>query len=316
MSHHSEIRLLMLGAGKRTSMAEQFKISARKLGYECQIYSYESEYEVPIAEFAEVIIGKKFSHESTEDDIRQIIIQKKIDIVIPFHDAAVAIASRLVDVVFSPVSSLDAIEIFSNKKLTGDFLRMNSIPTPQLAVCAPAIAKPIFGSSSQGLVRLLSDEELATFLEGKEARNYEVQELCSGPELSVDGYVALSGSFIQFAPRIRLETLNGEAIKSRTIQNKDVEIICRELTTKASLKGAITIQFIWDEIKQEFLVMEVNLRFGGGVLTTILAGIPWPEILLKDFLGLKQEPYDYDHDFLMVRSFREFGFSMKGSSRS
>jgi biotin carboxylase len=162
----------------------------------------------------------------------------------------------------------------------------------------------------------MADEELATFLEGKEARNYEVQELCSGPELSVDGYVALSGSFIQFAPRIRLETLNGEAIKSRTIQNKDVEIICRELTTKASLKGAITIQFIWDEIRQAYLVMEVNLRFGGGVLTTILAGIPWPEILLKDFLGMKQEPYDYDHNFLMVRSYREFGFSMKGSSGS
>jgi biotin carboxylase len=85
---------------------------------------------------------------------------------------------------------------------------------------------------------------------------------------------------------------------------------------KANLRGAITVQFIWSEAEKAYLVMEVNLRFGGGVLTTILAGIPWPEILLRDYLGIDQGTYDYDHDFLMVRSFREFGFSMKGSSRS
>ena len=316
MPQHSEIRILMLGAGKRASMAEQFKISARNLGYSCSIYSYESEYEVPIAEFAEVIVGKKFSHEDTPTDIRRIIADKKIDIVIPFHDAAVAIASQLVDVVFAPVSGLDAAILFSNKKLTGEFLRSSSIPTPKLATNAPAIAKPIYGSSSQGLIRILSNEKLTSFLESKEAPEYEIQELCSGPELSVDGYVAMNGKFMQFAPRIRLETLNGEATKSQTIQNKEVELICHELCVKASLKGAITIQFIWDEIKQRYFVMEVNLRFGGGVLATILAGIPWPEILLKDFLGIEQEPYDYDHNYLMVRSFREFGFSMKGASET
>jgi hypothetical protein len=52
------------------------------------------------------------------------------------------------------------------------------------------------------------------------------------------------------------------------------------------------------------------------VLTTILAGIPWPEILLRDYLGIDQGTYDYDHDFLMVRSFREFGFSMKDASEA
>lgn len=316
MSQHPEIRILMLGAGKRASMAEQFKISARNLGYRCSIYSYESEYEVPIAEFAKVIVGQKFSHDDTPADIRKIIVEKKIDIVIPFHDAAVAIASQLEELVFSPVSSLEVAVLFSNKKLTGEFLRSSSIPTPKLAVSAPAIAKPIFGSSSQGLIRILTDEKLTSFLESKEAPEYEIQELCSGPELSVDGYVAINGEFAQFAPRVRLETLNGEATKSRTIDNTEVELICHELCVKASLKGAMTVQFIWDETKQAYLVMEVNLRFGGGVLTTILAGIPWPEILLKDFLGIEQKPYDYDHNYLMVRSFREFGFSMKGANES
>ena len=316
MSGHSEIRLLMLGAGKRASMAEQFKISARNLGYACKIYSYESDLEVPIAEFAEIIIGSKFSDENTLTDIRKIIAEKKIHIVIPFHDAAVSIANQLQDVVFVPVSNLEAIEIFSNKKLTGEFLRTSSIPTPKLATIAPAIAKPIYGSSSQGLVRLLSQEELTSFLVREDAEEYEIQELCSGPEISVDGYVALNGDFWQFAPRIRLETMNGEATKSQTIRNEDVELICRQLSEKANLKGAITVQFIWNEAEQAYLVMEVNLRFGGGILTTILAGIPWPEILLRDFLELEIETYDYDQNFLMVRSFREFGFSMKDARES
>jgi hypothetical protein len=102
----------MLGAGKRASMAEQFKISARNLGYACRIYSYESELEVPIAEFAEIIKGSKFSDEYTLSDIRKIIAEKKIHIVIPFHDAAVSIANQLRDVVFVPVSNPEAIEIY------------------------------------------------------------------------------------------------------------------------------------------------------------------------------------------------------------
>ena len=316
MSGHSEIRLLMLGAGKRASMAEQFKISARNLGYACKIYSYESDLKVPIAEFAEIIIGSKFSDENTLANIRKIIAEKEIHIVIPFHDAAISIANQLGDVVFAPVSNLEAIEIFSNKKLTGEFLRTSSIPTPKLATIAPAIAKPIYGSSSQGLIRLPSQEELTSFLAREDAEEYEIQELCSGPEISVDGYVALNGDFSQFAPRIRLETMNGEATKSQTIRNEDVELVCRQLSEKAYLKGAITIQFIWNEAEQAYLAMEVNLRFGGGILTTILAGIPWPEILLRDFLELEIETYDYDQNFLMVRSFREFGFSMKDARES
>jgi hypothetical protein len=47
-----------------------------------------------------------------------------------------------------------------------------------------------------------------------------------------------------------------------------------------------------------------------------LAGIPWPEILLRDFLDLEIETYDYDQNFLMVRSFREFGFSLKDARKS
>jgi carbamoyl-phosphate synthase large subunit len=305
----------MLGAGKRASMAEQFKVAALNLGYQCQLFSYESEREVPIAQFAEVIVGKKFADVDSLADIRQTISEKKIDIVIPFHDSAVAIASQLGDKVFVPVSSSKAVEIFSDKKETGRYLRTNSIPTPKLALSAPAIAKPIHGSSSQGLVRLLSDEQLSKFRASNEANQYEIQELCSGPELSVDGYVALNGSFRKFAPRLRLETLNGEATKSRTVRDDDVELICNDLCTKANLKGAITVQFIWNEVNKSYLVMEVNLRFGGGVLTTILAGIPWPEILLRDYLGMEQQQYDYDHDFLMVRSFREFGFSMKNTDK-
>ena len=306
----------MLGAGKRASMAEQFKIAALSLGYQCRLFSYESQREVPIAEFAEVIVGKNFSDENSISDIKEIVSDRKIDIVIPFHDSAVAIASQLRDKVFVPVSSLEAVEIFSDKKKTGGYLRSNYIPTPKLAFSAPAIAKPIHGSSSQGLVRLLSDEQLSNFLASNEAKQYEIQELCTGPELSVDGYVALNGSFRKFAPRLRLETLNGEATKSRTIRNDDVELICNDLCTKANLRGAITVQFIWNDAEKAYLVMEVNLRFGGGVLTTILAGIPWPEILLRDYLGMEQQPYDYDHNFLMVRSFREFGFSMNDGSQA
>jgi len=310
------IRILFLGAGKRASMAEQFKIAGLKLQIPIHLFSYENELEVPVAQFAQVIIGGSFSEENTLLELVKVIEENKIDILIPFHDSAVQLASSLNELVFTPVSGMDAVEIFSDKKKTADFLRKNCFPTPNNAFQAPAIAKPVNGSSSIGIIRLDSDEQFSEFQLNKSFRDFEVQEICEGPELSVDGYVAFNGNLNLFVPRIRLETINGEVLKSRTIQNSDVTSICREVCKIAKLRGALTFQFIWSERAQAYLIMEVNLRFGGGVLTTILAGVPWPEIVLKDYLGREQGVYQYDDNFLMVRSYREFGFSMKDADRT
>jgi carbamoylphosphate synthase large subunit len=295
-------------------MAEQFKSAGQRLRIPVQIFSFENELEVPIAEFAQIIIGGSFSDDNTFSELVQIIEEKKIDILIPFHDSAVRIASVLNELVFSPVSGRDAVEIFSNKKKTADFLRRNCFPTPNNAVKAPAIAKPVNGSSSIGIIRMDSDEQFSEFVLNKSFADFEVQEICEGPELSVDGYVALNGNFSMFVPRVRQETINGEVLKSRTIRNSDVTTICAEVCKIAKLSGALTFQFIWSKRAQAFLIMEVNLRFGGGVLTSILAGVPWPEIVIRDYLGVEQGVYQYDDNFLMVRSYREFGFSMKDAN--
>ena len=57
MEINNKVRILFLGAGKRASMAEQFKSAGQLLQIPVEIFSYENELEVPIAEFAQIIIG-------------------------------------------------------------------------------------------------------------------------------------------------------------------------------------------------------------------------------------------------------------------
>jgi hypothetical protein len=51
--------------------------------------------------------------------------------------------------------------------------------------------------------------------------------------------------------------------------------------------------------------MEINLRYGGGVLASYGAGVQWFDILLRDFLSKKQLNAKHSKNSYMVRSFRE-----------
>ena len=52
--------------------------------------------------------------------------------------------------------------------------------------------------------------------------------------------------------------------------------------------------------------MEVNPRFGGGVILTIESGANFPLFILKEFLKIDIEPKnDWVENLVMARSFRE-----------
>jgi carbamoyl-phosphate synthase large subunit len=299
------INILFVGGAKRYSFAKHLINAGNKLKYSVNIYSYEMGSCLPIESIAKVIQGKKFEHDSVLQDLENIIHKYSIQIAIPFHDNAISLMYKISDVVFTPVSDIDLIDIFSSKKKSVNFFMENNIPFPSFSKKTPAIAKPDKGSASKGIIRFTNQSDLNIFLNSEQSLNYETQDYISGPEYSVDCYVALNSTFKYFAVRERLEVLGGEVVKSRTVDIPEIEEICYRILNISGMRGAITIQLIYDKYNDSYCVMEINPRYGGGILTSWGAGVPWFEILLNDFLHKKQGNFKHNKNICMVRSFRE-----------
>ena len=53
--------------------------------------------------------------------------------------------------------------------------------------------------------------------------------------------------------------------------------------------------------------MEINPRFGGGVITTIQAGGDIPSMIINDYLNIKNIPVkSWTQNLMMMRANREF----------
>jgi carbamoyl-phosphate synthase large subunit len=109
------------------------------------------------------------------------------------------------------------------------------------------IAKPRFGKGSKGLIKL--------------DRSYIVQPLIDLPEVSIDYFADLDGTFVSAVPRFRLNVVNGESQEMASVPDFDFETVKR-LGTELHLVGHNVIQGFWDGKETTFI--EVNPRFGGG----------------------------------------------------
>ena len=299
------MKVLLLGAGKRVSLAKLLKESGINLGVEIEIVSYESSIDVPIADEATVFVGKRFSDVTCLSSIKELILREKVNMVLACHDAAVPLLPAISEFTFAPSCSAEMISTYSQKLLTSKFLRSFNIPVPPVAVSAPAIAKPNKGSASKGLCYLSTQSEFENFLLRQDANEFDLQSLMTGPEFSVDVYVPRSGGQVTISQRIRLEVAGGEVVRTRTVDEPAITEIVEKITAFPGNSGPMTIQLIWDEPSLAFYVMEINPRFGGGMPASILAGAPFLEIALSECLG-REIPHSRSTVGVTVsRSFRE-----------
>lgn len=303
---------LFLGGAKRVSMARKFIEAARGLNLPMQLYSYELSPYVPVAEVAEIIVGKRWTDPDILEHIHQIVTEKHIDIIIPFVDPAVEIAACVRDKyadVWVPVGAADTASLMFDKLTADALFRRLQLPVPGNSIF-PLIAKPRFGSASKGLQILKNAEEQARL--GECSNDFLIQEyIANRQEISVDCYVALSGEIICAIPRIRIETQGGEATVTKTIEDEEVATLSRLTLEKTGLKGAVTIQFIRELDSNRLMIMEINPRLGGGAVCAVHAGANLPDFILRDALQLPLAPCrDWRPNTLITRFFAEVAFQL------
>lgn len=314
MSSKQKLTILMLGGARRVSMAELLRQSGRRMGYDVRIVSYELSREVPIAAVGTVVEGLKWSDPKVVDDIVRVAREYEANIILPFVDGAIEIASecsKLLPEVFIPVSDPETARMLFDKVEAAAAFREHKIPIPKtysvISAQMPAIAKPRHGSASRGIKIFHNIEDLMHL---NNLRDYLTQEYIEKrEEYTVDCYVAADGRILCTVPRIRLEVMGGEVTRTATRHIEELEKMSCDVINEFGLRGPVTLQYLHDLEKKRFMLMEINPRLGGGVICSIYAGAPIQDYIIAEALGVDvRRCDDWSDNTLMTRYWKEVMF--------
>ena len=301
-------KILMLGGGKRVSLARRFKDTILSLNYLPEIYSYDLTKNEPIAKEAHIIEGKAWDSDKVISHLKEKIIQYKFDLIISNVDQALRIHNILSNEFRSAsiVSSYESIMICQSKDLFQEFCENEKFPIiPKWDnKTFPFFIKPKNGSSSIGAKLVHSLDQINKDLDLKND-SYIKQMFIDGKEYTVDIYVDRNNKIKALSPRERLKTAGGEVVLTKTFSDKKIEDLSEKIICKLRLKGPISIQYIKSSIDNKLWVMEINPRLGGGVIASIQAGHDIPKMLIDDILENDIKKSNLKTNLIMKRYFEE-----------
>lgn len=291
MNHR--INVLMLGGGNRVSLARRFKIAGTQLGVQVTVFSYDISLEQPIVNEATVLKGHRWSDRFVTQHIVEIIDERQIDLVLACVDPATVILSslKLERGSCSYSSDVEVVSACFSKRAFQDLCLDYDLPViPERSadeVTYPFFVKPIYGSSSLGAQIISTESEWDAYRSKWGSTKVIKQKYISGLEYTVDIYRSFGSEEKVFvSPRIRNKTLNGESVDSTISSSDNISAQARRLVFAFNLFGPLTAQFKIDQDTGEPMLMEVNPRFGGGVICSIEAGYDYPKFLLSEILGI------------------------------
>ncbi len=306
------LTILMLGGAKRLTMARHLMRAVSSRGLKPRLLSYELSTEEPIAEVAEVIIGRRWDEPSLPGHLAEVIKAYGVDIIIPFVDGAIEPAATVAaacEGLFCPCCppSLSASlfdKIISARLFEDAGLAIPATYHPGAQAVFPLIAKPRRGSASKGII-VIPDQSALDRIPSPD--DYLIQEYISGAEeYTVDCYIDRAGGIMTISPRRRLTTLGGEVTRTLTLDRPDLVESAREAITRLSLRGAVTLQYL--SSPRGPLLMEINPRLGGGATATIAAGADIAAMIVDEALRRAPEPASPRPGVLTARCFHDVTF--------
>lgn len=298
-----KVTVLISSAGRRNRLISCFRDAATRLGVEGIIlaadmnpgmssacYAADAAFEVPHC------LALSFS-----DKIKSLCAEHHVDLLIPTIDTELPLLAREAPAfrdigVRVNISSPAVVELARDKMKFHDFLRENVLRTPVTGEAAisrdalaalpwPCIFKPHAGSRSIGIIRANGPDEVP----GKVLNEkYIWQECWKGKEFTVNFFVGADGLCKCVIPYERIEVRDGEIAKGATRRLPALEDEVWRTAEKLAAIGAYGAHcaqaIVRDE--SEFVLFELNARFGGGYPLADNAGAVFAQWLLEDALGL------------------------------
>jgi carbamoyl-phosphate synthase large subunit len=311
--------VLVTAAGRRTSLVRSFATEVHKRGG--RILAGDVDPLAPALFVADEAIKMRAATDPGYiDSLLGTVKAAGIGLLVPTIDPELPVLARsraaLMEAgCLAAVSNESFVEITSDKLLTVTVFGEQGVAVPRSWVMAdrPAdlpnvvFVKPRRGSASQG-AGVASRDELPLAL--AHIDDPLIQEVLSGPEITIDALLDLDGRPVHYVPRYRLRTLAGESIQGVTVEHdQELEAWIQrllELCGSLGAAGPLCLQaFLTDRGP---VLSEINARFGGGFPLGLAAGGAYTSWLL-DFMDGVPVPSrlgQYDAGLYMTRYHNEF----------
>ena len=307
--------ILITSVGRRVELIKIWELTLMKImGSESKLFVTDSNFKYsPACALTKNVIN--ISDCKDPNYIKILLeqaIKNKIRLIIPCIDSELKILSinreyfrkNGIEII---ISDLKIINYSENKKLTFELFSKLNLKSPKIFkndnIKYPCFMKPIKGSSSIGIKKAFSENDL-TFNEKNDSNNI-FQELIPSNwiEYSADLYFSKSGHLISCVPRERIQTRGGEISKGITRKNQVYKYLLKNFKTLKGARGPITLQLFVDQKFFEFIFIEINPRFGGGYPISHEAGVNYPELILKEYLLNKLPDFvdNWKEDILALR---------------
>lgn len=148
----------------------------------------------------------------------------------------------------------------------------------------PVIAKPRYGKGSRNIVKIKDSKELE-YVSSKYS-DMIYQEYLPGEEFTIDVLSDMDSNPLISVPRIRIQTRGGISTKGKIVLDKQLIDESFKIVKFLNIIGPCCIQVKKDKYN-EFKLVEINPRLGGGTIFTTLAGANFPKMIIDLVEGKK-----------------------------
>jgi len=171
----------------------------------------------------------------------------------------------------------------------------------------PVVIKPRAGWGTRDIYIANTISEARILV--KKVANPLLQECLSGEEYTVDCLANKDGKGLCVVPRKRIATRFGMSIRGVTV--KDNELIELGETLMESLKFVGLFNFQARKHNGKATIFEINPRFAGTGILSVMAGVNLPALAVKDLCGMEM-PTSFDfQDGLFITRYMEDCFVTK-----
>ena len=319
------MNVLFTGVGRRIELIQAFRNAALTLDVDLKIFGADMMGTAPAlayCDFVRKVVAMKDS--KYIDDLIDICIEDKIDILIPTIDTDLLVLSENKDRFEQigtkvMISSPDMIRICRDKNNTSDFFVECGLNAPmpvndwkEYKFDYPAFIKPKDGSSSINAYKVNSIEELEMY--AGQIDDYIVQPFVSGKEYTVDVFCNWDGKPLSIVPRERMQVRAGEVLKTRIMLDRTMIDECKAICERFKPCGPLTVQLIRDNKGVDWYI-EINPRFGGGAPLSMKAGARSAELIIKLMSGQEIDSVYEIEDGTIYSRFDQSVCLLDGSSK-
>lgn len=234
------------------------------------------EYAPGLAMCDKGIIVPPASDRNYKDSIQSIINSFSVDLVLPCFEHGF---KELRDIKCGFITDFESAILCKDKLMFSKMCKYVGLPVPETklldtrgkVIDFPQYIKPRFGVGSRNnyKVETLQQLKLLTrFLNGQE--EYIIQDYLMGDHWNVDVLVK-EGQFLRAVPRRDIKQKEGNCITVEVRDYKKLINFSKVVQEKLNIGSPFNLEVF--ETEKGFVINEINVRFGGGIIFSALCGV-------------------------------------------